>query len=101
MATSSKATDLMSLDRAGNRSIYETRANVDGVMSYEPRTYTDEEILADWELKAHWETVARTCPADAGVYCHDYAAHYSNDGRMLADGCAGEESESRLAFLSE
>src|SRR3954466_4136033 len=45
-------------------------------MSYEPRPYTDEEILADWEIKAaHWENVALTCPSDAAVHCLDYAAH--------------------------
>ena len=45
-------------------------------MSWEPPDYTDEEILADWEIKAaHWENEARNSPPDIAVHCLDYAAH--------------------------
>ena len=45
-------------------------------MSYEPPTYTDEEILADWDLKAaHWEKVASESAPDVAFHCLDYAAH--------------------------
>jgi hypothetical protein len=45
-------------------------------MIYEPPTYTDEEILADWDLKAaHWEKVASESPADVAFHCLDYAKH--------------------------
>jgi hypothetical protein len=45
-------------------------------MSYEAPTYTDEEILADWDLKAaHWEKVASQSPSDVALHCMDYAAH--------------------------
>ena len=44
-------------------------------MGYEPRIYTDEEIIADFELKAaHWEREAARDPAVAAV-CIDYATH--------------------------
>ena len=44
-------------------------------MSYEPPTYTDEEILADMEMKAaHWELEATLKPDVANV-CLDYAKH--------------------------
>ncbi len=44
-------------------------------MGYEPPTYTDEEIIADFELKAaHWEREAALDPTVAAV-CLDYAAH--------------------------
>jgi hypothetical protein len=45
-------------------------------MSWEPRTYTDEEILADTEMKAaYWESVAPTSPPDEAAHCLDYAKH--------------------------
>jgi hypothetical protein len=45
-------------------------------MSWEPPTYTDAEILADWDLKAaHWEKVASKSDPDTAFYCRDYAAH--------------------------
>ena len=34
-------------------------------MGFEPPDYTDEEILADWEIKAaHWENEARNSSPD-------------------------------------
>ncbi len=45
-------------------------------MSWEPPTYTEEEILADMEAKAaHWENEARTSPPDVAEHCLDYAMH--------------------------
>ena len=45
-------------------------------MSWEPPTYTDEEILADMEAKAaHWEREALREPEDVAVHCRDYAQH--------------------------
>jgi hypothetical protein len=47
-------------------------------MSYEPRDYTDEEILADWEMKAaHWELEATLNPdtPEIAAACLDYAKH--------------------------
>jgi hypothetical protein len=44
-------------------------------MRWEPPTYTDEEILADMEMKAaHWELEATLNP-DVAAVCLDYAAH--------------------------
>jgi hypothetical protein len=44
-------------------------------MSYEPPTYTDEEILASTLAKAvHWELEATLNPEVASV-CLDYAKH--------------------------
>jgi hypothetical protein len=45
-------------------------------MGYEPPTYTDEEIVADFEAKAtHWEKVAEESEPDTAFHCRDYAAH--------------------------
>ena len=45
-------------------------------MSYELPDYTDEEIVADMEMKAaYWESVALTSPPDEAAHCRDYAAH--------------------------
>ena len=45
-------------------------------MSYEPPTYTDEEILASTEAHAnHWEDQALRAPEDVAFWCRDYAKH--------------------------
>jgi hypothetical protein len=45
-------------------------------MTWEPPTYTDEEILASTEAHArHWENEARYSPADVAFHCRDYAQH--------------------------
>src|SRR5258708_5960362 len=45
-------------------------------MSYEPPTYTAEEILASTEAHAaHWENEARYSQKDVAFHCRDYAEH--------------------------
>jgi hypothetical protein len=45
-------------------------------MSYEAPDYTDEEILADLEMKAaHWEREALREPENVAFWCRDYAQH--------------------------
>jgi hypothetical protein len=45
-------------------------------MSYEPQTYTAEEILASTEAHAtHWENEARYSDPDVAFQCRDYAKH--------------------------
>jgi hypothetical protein len=44
-------------------------------VAYVPSTFTDAEILADWDVKAaYWEQEAVLNPEVAAV-CLDYAAH--------------------------
>jgi hypothetical protein len=44
-------------------------------MAYDAPDYTDEEILADWEIKAaHWQLEATLNP-DVAAVCIDYAKH--------------------------
>ena len=48
------------------------------MMTYQPPTYTDQEILADMEAKAaHWELEATLNPdtPDIAAVCLDYAKH--------------------------
>jgi hypothetical protein len=53
-------------------------------MSYEQPTYTDEEILADMEMKAaHWEREALREPEEVAVHCRDYAAHLRTLAEMM------------------
>lgn len=45
-------------------------------MTYEPPTFTEDEVIADFEAKAdYWEKFARTAEHDAAIHCLDYAAH--------------------------
>jgi hypothetical protein len=45
-------------------------------MSYEPPTYTDEEILASTVAHAaHWEAVAEHSDPNTAFHCMDYAQH--------------------------
>jgi hypothetical protein len=62
-------------------------------MTYEPPTYTDEEIMADLEMKAaHWEREALHEPEEVAVHCRDYAAHL----RTLAEMMRMDMLETRL-----
>jgi hypothetical protein len=53
-------------------------------MSYEPPTFTEEEVIADFEAKAdYWENFARTAEPDAAIHCLDYVAHLRTLAKCL------------------
>jgi hypothetical protein len=66
-------------------------------MSYEPPTYTDEEILASTVAKAkHWEEQALREPEDVAFHCRDYAQHL----RTIAE-CLRMDSLERDVKISD
>jgi hypothetical protein len=53
-------------------------------MTYEPPTYTEEEVIAGFEASAdHWEKFARTAEPDATFHCLDYVAHLRTLAKCL------------------
>jgi hypothetical protein len=67
-------------------------------MTYEPPTYTDEEILADLDLKAaHWERQALVGPTDEAWCCIDYAKHI----RTMAECVRMDVLERNLQFSDD
>jgi len=53
-------------------------------MTWEPPTYTEEEVIAGFETKAdYWENFARTTGPGTATHCRDYVAHLRTLAKCL------------------